>query len=225
MVNDPYGFRAPINNNQDYLYAQRERNVQDVMQNIRSQHDGLYYELEQEGLNRNVIDMMFYFVVNYIMSQQIENMTADQVYSRLQNQIPWSGLMLRQFNIPRNRLDRILIRLIEIVLELIRDGGGQPGPGPGPGPGQGWSAWEDLGGVLSTSPSVSSWQPNRLDVFAGGSDNAMYHKWWDGRSWSIWENLGGILTSAPAAISWGPDRIDVFVRGTDNCKRQVLFHK
>ena len=85
----------------------------------------------------------------------------------------------------------------------------------------GWSHWEGLGGVLTSDPDVSSWGPNRLDVFVRGTDNAMWHKWWDGSAWRGWESLGGTQTSGPGAVSWGPNRIDCFVRGTDN----ALWHK
>jgi hypothetical protein len=74
---------------------------------------------------------------------------------------------------------------------------------------------------LTSAPSVSSWGDNRLDVFVKGTDNALWHKWWDGASWSDWESLGGVLTSAPGAVSWDFNRIDVFVKGTDN----ALWHK
>ena len=84
-----------------------------------------------------------------------------------------------------------------------------------------WSNWESLGGVLTSGPGASSWAANRLDTFVRGTDNAMWHKWWNGSSWLGWEQLGGVLTSEPAAVSWGPNRIDTFVRGTDN----ALWHK
>lgn len=60
----------------------------------------------------------------------------------------------------------------------------------------------------------------RLDIFACGQDNALWHKWYDGR-WSDWESLGGVITSDPGAVSWGNGRIDVFARGQDN----ALWHK
>lgn len=66
----------------------------------------------------------------------------------------------------------------------------------------GWSSWESLEGVLTSYPAVSSWASGRLDVFVRGTDNAMWHKWFD-RKWSSWESLGGMLTSAPGAVSWG----------------------
>lgn len=34
--------------------------------------------------------------------------------------------------------------------------------------------WESLNGVLTSQPSVVSWGPNRLDVFALGTDSAAW---------------------------------------------------
>jgi peptidoglycan hydrolase-like protein with peptidoglycan-binding domain len=84
----------------------------------------------------------------------------------------------------------------------------------------GWSGWESLGGVLTSAVGVSSWAPGRLDTFVRGTDNALWHKWYQ-NGWSGWESLGGFLTSGPAAVSWGSGRIDAFVRGGDN----ALWHK
>src|SRR6266536_3660151 len=84
----------------------------------------------------------------------------------------------------------------------------------------GWSDWESLGGILTSSPAASSWASGRLDVFARGTDSALWHKWYES-GWSDWESLGGTLISAPAAVSWDQGRIDVFARGTDS----ALWHK
>ena len=84
-----------------------------------------------------------------------------------------------------------------------------------------WLGWENLGGVLTEDIGAASWAANRLDCFGRGTDNHMWHKWWNGSSWSGWEDLGGILTSAPAAVSWGPNRIDTFVVGGDS----AMYHK
>lgn len=67
---------------------------------------------------------------------------------------------------------------------------------------------------------MTSWGPGRLDVFAKGTDNAMWHNGWDG-AWGGWECLGGQLTSAPSACSQGVNSIDCFARGIDN----ALIHK
>lgn len=79
---------------------------------------------------------------------------------------------------------------------------------------------ESLGGVLTSGVAAASWASGRLDVFARGTDDALYHRWYAG-GWSAWERLGGGLTSDPAAVSWGPNRLDVFARGTDN----ALWHR
>ncbi|MGH9900453.1 MAG: S8 family serine peptidase, partial [Pyrinomonadaceae bacterium] len=84
-----------------------------------------------------------------------------------------------------------------------------------------WYGWENLGGICTTAPAVSSWAANRLDCFVTGTDRAMWHKWWDGSAWRGWESLGGVCTSAPAAVSWGPNRIDCFVIGTD----RAMWHR
>ena len=76
--------------------------------------------------------------------------------------------------------------------------------------------WESQGGRLTSGPDAASWGSGRLDLFGRGTDNALWHKAWDGSGWTPWEQLGGHLTSDPTAVSWGPNRIDVFGRGTDN---------
>ncbi len=79
----------------------------------------------------------------------------------------------------------------------------------------GWSAWESLGGYLTSPPSAVSWGPNRLDVVARGSYNHPWHWAWNGSSWSA-EDLGGEIQNAPAVSSRGVGKLDVFARGMDN---------
>lgn len=73
---------------------------------------------------------------------------------------------------------------------------------------------------------MTSWGPNRLDVFHIGSDSSLYHKWWNGSDWfpsasGNWENLGGNLIHDPAVVSWGPNRLDVFAMNTaSNCQHK-----
>src|SRR5437588_9474590 len=64
--------------------------------------------------------------------------------------------------------------------------------------------------------AVTSWGPNRLGIFALGTDDGIYHKAWIGTQWTDWEGLGGTFTSPPSAVAWGPDRLDIFALGTDN---------
>ena len=208
-------------------YAQRnpqqKPSVQQLMQTIRSQHSNLFTQLQQAGVNQQLVATLFFYVVNFTRNQANINRSASQIYTQFQRETPWFNTLVRSMNLPLNTIDQVLTRVIEITLNLLR--GSQPSPGPAPAPtptpGQGWANWESLGGTLVGAPTVSSWSANRLDVFGRGTDNALYHIWWDGTRWSSWENLGGTLTSSPAAVSWGPNRIDVFGRGTDN----ALYHK
>jgi spore germination protein YaaH len=75
---------------------------------------------------------------------------------------------------------------------------------------------------LSSGADAASWGPGRLDVFARGPDNALWHKYYAG-GWSIWTSLGGQLTSEPAAVSWGSGRIDVFARGANNDLQHIFY--
>lgn len=183
---------------------------------------------QQPQLNRSfqpIVDNYFRNVINYTLDNERRhsgniNARTNAIFNdfRRNNESIFSAL--RSAGIPNNVINSTIRDIIEFVLRNIGRPP-SPGPGPGPAPGDRWSQWEDLGGVLNSAPGVSSWAPNRLDVFAAGSDNALYHKWWNGSRWSDWENLGGTLTSAPAAVSWGNNRIDVFARG----ERNRLYHK
>ena len=54
--------------------------------------------------------------------------------------------------------------------------------------GSSWGGWESLGGILESpldGPRLSlaaldatAWAPNRLDIFAVGTDSALWHRWW-----------------------------------------------
>ena len=71
--------------------------------------------------------------------------------------------------------------------------------------------------AAGSSPAVSSWGANRLDVFVRGADNAIWHVWWNGMTWSGWEtqDTAGVAMSSPAAVSSGSDHIDLFAAGAD----------
>jgi hypothetical protein len=61
-----------------------------------------------------------------------------------------------------------------------------------------------------------SWGANRLDIFAIGTDNAVWHRWRDGNAWGGWESLGGSVFSELSAAAWRKNRLAVFAVGTDN---------
>ena len=91
--------------------------------------------------------------------------------------------------------------------------------------GQTWSAWELVGQTKVTwaKPAVASWGTNRLDVVVVGSDDAFYHKSYDGTNWSPsgptnWTPLGGKLNTrvAPVLAAPQPNWLEVFTKGTDS---------
>ncbi len=61
-----------------------------------------------------------------------------------------------------------------------------------------------LGGIIQSAPAAVSWDRNRLDVFALGTDSAVWHRWWDGSGWRGWDSLGGIGQVRPVGGVVGP---------------------
>jgi hypothetical protein len=69
---------------------------------------------------------------------------------------------------------------------------------------------------VASAPAVCAQNNGSLDLFAEGTNSALYFKQWDSTTgWSASTSLGGVLASGPAAVSQGAGAIDVFVRGTD----------
>jgi cysteine-rich secretory family protein len=77
------------------------------------------------------------------------------------------------------------------------------------------TGWTNLGGVAASDPVVVSRTATSLDVFIRGSDDALWHRAWNGTAWSGWESLGGVLGSRPAVVTTSASRIDVFIRGQE----------
>jgi hypothetical protein len=88
--------------------------------------------------------------------------------------------------------------------------------------GSGWSAWESLGGIITSSPAATSSTSGVIDVYVRGSDGALWSRQLSGGVWGSWsENNGQLLAgTGPAAYNWGTTRTGVFVTGTDH----ALWH-
>ncbi|CAM4397928.1 MULTISPECIES: hypothetical protein [Myxococcus] len=76
--------------------------------------------------------------------------------------------------------------------------------------------WESLGGNFTSGPAIITQGTGRIDIFARGTDNQLWQKYWTGNAWGPWDTLGGTLTSDPAAVRRTSSTMDVFVRGGDN---------
>ena len=48
-----------------------------------------------------------------------------------------------------------------------------------------------------------------------GTDQQVWHRWFDGSQWNGWEPLGGQTNNDPAVASWSPGRLDIYVRNLD----------
>lgn len=78
------------------------------------------------------------------------------------------------------------------------------------------SDYEDLGGFVTTPPTVVAREPGSLDVFARGGDGGLWHlSLEDEKTWSPWRCISGntSIQGQPHAISASRNSIDVFARG------------
>lgn len=200
-----------------YLDAFRapQNEIDQLLKLLAKEEPNIYKSLTDYGINRRTSDYLLRLIIGYVLDNAekysgSENQKVNAIAKDFEKRYSYVLSSLVTMGIPRNRLNELIKKVIRFTLNNAQISTEK-----------GWSKWEDLGGILTSGPGSSSWGPNRLDVFVKGSDNAMYHKWWNGSRWSDFENLGGVLTSAPASVSWGPNRIDTFVRGTDN----AMYHK
>jgi hypothetical protein len=78
----------------------------------------------------------------------------------------------------------------------------------------GTAGWHPLGGVIAKTPAavppVAGLCPPRPDVFALGSDNAVYEYRNGG-----WQRIGGWSYDAPSAVRLSSGETDLFVQGRD----------
>ncbi len=83
--------------------------------------------------------------------------------------------------------------------------------------GSSWSAYQSLGGKLTSGPAAVSPSAGVIDVFARGGGGALWEKTTTngGATWSAWTSLGGTLApnTGPTACSSGSGHLDVFVEG------------
>jgi len=87
-----------------------------------------------------------------------------------------------------------------------------------------WSSYQSLDGTLKSNPAVAMNTDGRLETFAVGGNNQLYHRWQNSpgsSSWSSWTSLEGTLKSNPAVAMNADGRLQVFAVGSDN----ALWHR
>ena len=80
--------------------------------------------------------------------------------------------------------------------------------------------YHSLGGVITSDPSVASFQPHQIDIVARGTDGAVWHNsiaHSGGSRQRIggWESLGGTTSHQPVILAAGEGRLHVFTVGTN----------
>ncbi|HEX8651392.1 MAG TPA: matrixin family metalloprotease [Pyrinomonadaceae bacterium] len=85
--------------------------------------------------------------------------------------------------------------------------------------------WASLGGAVFDPVAINN-QDGRLEVFAKGTDNALWHIWQTApnNGWSGWASRGGVMGSKVAAGRNQDGRLEVFVRGTDGALWHIWQH-
>ena len=78
--------------------------------------------------------------------------------------------------------------------------------------------WASLGGIVTSNIATGRNADGRMEIFARGTDNALWHNWQTApnNGWSGWGSLGGAITTDPTVINNADGRMEVFARGTDN---------
>jgi hypothetical protein len=88
-------------------------------------------------------------------------------------------------------------------------------------PGAPWSAFTTIPGVVGSAPSATTWDGNRIDLVARGTNGHLLHTWSTGAGWQPWRDVGGTLTSAPTAAATSAGTVDVVARGAGD----ALMHR
>ena len=63
-------------------------------------------------------------------------------------------------------------------------------------------SWDELGGRVASTPAVTTWAANEMQVFTIGPDGELSSIYWDGRAWHPWHGHGGSFVGSPAVCSW-----------------------
>jgi LysM repeat protein len=97
--------------------------------------------------------------------------------------------------------------------------------------GSGWKGWETVGGqgkTLKNAPAAASTGPNRIDCFAHGSSDHLFHAWYQDGKQEQWAEIDTLaIKDGPAAVSAsnaGQGRVDVFVRGADDLLKHRVYY-
>ena len=78
--------------------------------------------------------------------------------------------------------------------------------------GKGWNGYQPYGGSNLSHLSSLVWLDGRTELFALGSDHAIWHDYWDTgtTAWSGWGSLGGSFATGAGTIMWANGTGELF---------------
>jgi hypothetical protein len=94
--------------------------------------------------------------------------------------------------------------------------------------GEPWSPWKNLSGDLLGAPAAVASSANRIECFARGAGEHLWHASYDGTDHSAWTELDTlVIKDAPAVVS-APTadrgRVDVFIRDPNDILKHRVYY-
>ncbi|MCS0543678.1 hypothetical protein NXY55_27275, partial [Aeromonas veronii] len=147
---------------------------QNVWKEVRKNLKPHYDHLAEFNVNRNLSQYIAMQLVMYTLIAQNQfsgslDQKVNQTYQAFRRQANWVFGVLSPYRIPDRELERIFKAIIRLTYETI-----------GFSPEKNWSEWEDLGGYLTSGPSVTVPGRNQLDVYVRGRNRVLYRRMWNG---------------------------------------------
>ena len=133
-------------------------------------HD-TFSKLYSYGINKKLTKYLFRLIATYTLKNETEFLgdTSEKtlnIFTSLRKSIPWIFTVLKGYKVPELLIDDTIKSVIKFCLIKLNRTSTTTTLDD-------WSPWEDLGGSLTSAPSVTSWGRNRLDVFARGVTNSI----------------------------------------------------
>jgi hypothetical protein len=86
--------------------------------------------------------------------------------------------------------------------------------------GSAWGTWQNLGGMLASSPGAVSLGDGRMQVYALGMDSALWYRTYNGSVWGTWQRLetpdGVAVDTPPVLTSPAAGEVAVYLAGSEN---------
>ena len=149
-----------LNENYDVSLADTRAPQQDVnriLALLNIQRPYLVRNFERFGVSRVLTNIYFSIAISYTIDNANRysgniNQRTNAIFNNFRRSYTWIFVSLRSSGVPNNIIDSTFKEVIEFTLMNT----GTPTPPNPPTPSNRWSKWEDLGGVLSFGPGVSS---------------------------------------------------------------------